>query len=110
MKQIAAAFPDSYWMKGGCFDLACVLHSLTKLPIYGLYKGDDCHHAFVLDTATNLGIDARGRQPLHVLRKGCAGQTLQSMTVDQAIQAAGGYIDPHDLNAAKRYAIRRKLL
>lgn len=56
----------SDFMKGGCYSLALWLHRKTGLTIYGLFDGDQMHHAMVGDGTTFY--DARGRVSLATVR------------------------------------------
>ncbi len=51
---------ENDFMQSGCFIFALWLHSLTGLPLYGLWDHNTTHHAFVYDANNDTAYDARG--------------------------------------------------
>ena len=100
------------WMRGRCFDMAVALHRITGLPMYGLFddgdgspaEGGDCHHAFVYDAESGMGIDARGEATLADLSRGCAGTIPRPIDLSVITKGVGRPLDPGEVSEAARWA------
>jgi hypothetical protein len=88
--------------------MAICLQTKTGLPLHGLHDAKGlCHHAFVYDAVLDMGIDARGTLTIDAMRRGCGGQEMRPLDIND-IERVGGYLgrplDPAELRAAERYA------
>lgn len=64
---VVPAFEQRRYLSGGCYAFAIVLRkNLLKngfaAKLFGLFDGDDCHHAFVV--VDDKAYDCRGEMPL----------------------------------------------
>lgn len=86
----SGAEQEAWYMKGGCYQFALFLNSLTGLPLYGLVdESGALHHAFVVNGET--AIDARGES------------SLDSIAIYKGRKSAGVKIVPVDRSEVEEY-------
>jgi hypothetical protein len=92
------------YMRGKCFVLALALNRALKWPLYGMFLGDEMHHAFVRDPKTGMALDIRGLIPMSEVPSGSgadAESELRAVTKKE-IMATVFSIDPADTREANK--------
>lgn len=84
--------------------MAIALSRISGFPTFGLYdQNGKCHHAFVM-LPDGRGMDIRGAAEIEQLKKGCAGQNVRPLPVDEIEIWVGRPLDRSEIAEARRAA------